>query len=71
MSYASYSDLREKYHPGQTLDCVLKEYDRASGRMVISVKEAAPRNILRALAYAYVTTWTGCARRSGCAPYRT
>ena len=42
MSYASYSDLREKYHPGQTLDCVLKEYDRASGRMVISVKEAAP-----------------------------
>lgn len=42
MSYASYSDLREKYHPGETLDCVLKEYDRASGRMTISVKEAAP-----------------------------
>lgn len=42
MSYASYSDLREKYHPGQTLDCVLKEYDRASGGMTISVKEAAP-----------------------------
>ena len=42
MSYASYSDLREKYHPGETLDCLLKEYDRASNRMVISVKEAAP-----------------------------
>ena len=42
MSYASYSDLREKYHPGQTLDCVLKEYDRASGHVTISVKEAAP-----------------------------
>lgn len=42
MSYASYSDLREKYHPGETLDCVLKEYDRASGRVTISVKEAAP-----------------------------
>ena len=40
--YASYSDLREKYHPGQTLDCVLKEYDRASGHVTISVKEAAP-----------------------------
>lgn len=40
MSYASYSDLREKYHPGETLDCVLKEYDRASGRIAISVKEA-------------------------------
>lgn len=42
MSYASYADLREKYHPGESLDCVLKEYDRASDRMVISVKEAAP-----------------------------
>ena len=42
MSYASYSDLREKYHPGETLGCVHKEYDRASGRMTISVKEAAP-----------------------------
>lgn len=42
MSYASYSDLREKYHPGETLDCILKEYDRASGHLVISVKEAAP-----------------------------
>lgn len=42
MSYASYSDLREKYHPGESLDCILKEYDRASGRLVISVKEATP-----------------------------
>ncbi|MCM1233106.1 MAG: hypothetical protein NC489_23545 [Ruminococcus flavefaciens] len=42
MSYASYSDLREKYHPGETLDCVLKGFDRAAGRLTISVKEAAP-----------------------------
>lgn len=42
MSYASYSDLREKYHPGETLDCVLKEFSRASGNLVISVKEASP-----------------------------
>ena len=42
ISYSSYSDLREKYHPGEKLDCVLKSFDRASGRLTISVKEAAP-----------------------------
>lgn len=42
MSYASYSDLREKYHPGETLDCILKEFNRTSGKLMISVKEATP-----------------------------
>ncbi len=74
MSYASYSDLREKYHPGQTLDCVLKEYDRASGHVTISVKEAAPNPFEGAR-----QRWAAAARRSsvgntaaGCsAPCRT
>ena len=42
MSYANLTDLREKYHPGQTLDCVLTAFNRASGEMEISVKEAEP-----------------------------
>jgi len=42
MSYSSYSDLRKKYRPGEPLDCILKSFDRASGRLVISVKEASP-----------------------------
>lgn len=42
MSYANLTDLRDKYHPGQTLDCVLTAFNRASGEMEISVKEAEP-----------------------------
>ena len=42
ISYTSYSDLREKYRPGDRYDCILKEYDRASGNMRISIKEAVP-----------------------------
>lgn len=42
ISYSSYDDLRKKYHPGDSLDCILKEYDRTSDRMKISIKEAAP-----------------------------
>ena len=42
MSYTSYSDLRKKYRPGDPYDCVLKEYDPASGKMRISIKEATP-----------------------------
>ena len=33
------ADLRERYHPGQTLDCILKEYDRGTGQLWVSVKE--------------------------------
>ena len=42
MSYVATSDLREKYHPGQELPCVLKEYAPAEDRLAISVKEVDP-----------------------------
>ena len=42
ISYSSYDDLRKVYRPGEHYDCILKEYDRASGRMRVSIKEAAP-----------------------------
>lgn len=31
LTYIAAPDLRERYHPGQTLDCVLKEYNRQTG----------------------------------------
>lgn len=42
ISYSSYDDLRKQYRPGEHYDCILKEYDRASGQMRVSIKEAAP-----------------------------
>ena len=39
ISYSSYDDLRKVYRPGEHYDCILKEYDRASGRMRVSIKE--------------------------------
>ena len=42
ISYSSYDDLRKQYRPGEYHDCILKEYDRASGLMRVSIKEAAP-----------------------------
>ena len=39
LTYTSTPDLRERYHPGQTLDCILKEYDRGEGTIWISVKD--------------------------------
>ena len=42
MTYVSTPDLREKFHPGQELPCVLKEYEPSQDRMVISVKEVDP-----------------------------
>lgn len=39
LTYTATPDLRERYHPGQTLDCVLKEYNRQTGQMWVSVKE--------------------------------
>lgn len=42
LTYVSVPDLREKYHPGQTLPCILKEYDAGEARLVISVKEVNP-----------------------------
>ena len=40
LSYAAIENLRSVYHPGDMLDCRLKEYDK--DHMVISVKEVDP-----------------------------
>ena len=40
LTYSAIPDLREKYRPGMELDCVLKQYDKAAGKLEISVKEA-------------------------------
>lgn len=42
LSYGMIFDLREKFHPGETLNAVLKEYDRKNKSITISVKEAKP-----------------------------
>lgn len=42
LRYTAIPDLREQYHPGQTLECVVKEYDREQEALEISVKETNP-----------------------------
>jgi len=42
MSYAAIPDLREQYHPGDELTCVVKQFDRKAGTLEISVKETVP-----------------------------
>lgn len=42
LRYTAIPDLREQYHPGQTLECVVKEYDREQDALEISVKETNP-----------------------------
>ena len=42
MRYTAIPDLREQYHRGDTLDCIVKNYDRENGKLVISVKEINP-----------------------------
>lgn len=49
LTYTATPDLRERYHPGQTLDCILKEYDRGSGLLWISVKDTAANPFLGAI----------------------
>lgn len=39
MDYAAIPDLREVYHAGQELDCIVKQYDPKSNELIISVKE--------------------------------
>ena len=39
LRYTAIPDLRNEYHPGQELDCVVKEYDADSDTLEISVKE--------------------------------
>ena len=42
LSYTAIADLREVYHSGQTLNCVVKDYDREANRLIISIKESVP-----------------------------
>ena len=42
MSYAAIPDLREQYHPGDELTCVVKQFDRKADTLEISVKETVP-----------------------------
>ena len=42
MSYAAIPDLREQYHPGDELTCVIKQFERKTGTLEISVKETVP-----------------------------
>ena len=42
MDYTAIPDLRDKYHSGQSLPCIVKDYDRKGNRLEISVKETVP-----------------------------
>lgn len=42
LSYAAIPDLRDVYHAGQVLPCVVKSYDRPGDDLEISVKETVP-----------------------------
>ena len=39
LRYTAIPDLRDAYHPGEELDCVIKSYDAATGALRVSVKE--------------------------------
>ena len=42
LSYSAIPDLRDVYHPGDTLDCIVKSFDPTAGKLEISVKETVP-----------------------------
>ena len=42
MSYSAIPDLRDEYHVGQVLPCIVKSYDALRSRLLISVKETEP-----------------------------
>lgn len=42
LTYTAVADLRERYHPGQELPCVLKEYSHKEEKLAVSVKEVNP-----------------------------
>ena len=49
LTYIATPDLRTRYHPGQTLNCVLKEYDRREGQFWVSVKDTVDNPFFGAL----------------------
>ena len=42
LSYTAIPDLRDVYHSGMTLDCIVKTHDRKHDLISVSVKETAP-----------------------------
>lgn len=42
MRYTAIPDLRDAYHPGDELDCIVKAYDREGERLTVSIKETQP-----------------------------
>lgn len=42
LDYSAIADLRDVYHRGDTLDCIVKEYESRANRLVLSVKETIP-----------------------------
>lgn len=42
MRYTAIPDLRNEYHPGDEVDCIVKEYDREQERLMVSIKETQP-----------------------------
>lgn len=48
LTYAMVQDLRERYHTGNKLMAVIKEYDEKNDTVIISVKEAEPHPFIGA-----------------------
>ena len=42
LSWSAIPDLRDKYHSGDYLSCIVRHYDQERGRLSISVKETLP-----------------------------
>ena len=42
LSWTAVPDLREKYHSGDNLSCIVRSFDQARGELSISVKETLP-----------------------------
>ena len=42
LDYSAIADLRDVYHRGDTLDCIVKDYESRANRLVLSVKETIP-----------------------------
>lgn len=42
LRYTAIPDLRDEYHPGQELNCIIKGYDAREDALTISVKETEP-----------------------------
>ena len=48
LSYTAIADLREKYHPGQELNCMFKSLNNETGKLFISVRETYPNPFIGA-----------------------